>query len=44
MDGLDITDEAVGATTMNIPVGAIQEVGVEQSLLRFLPGWLPRVR
>ena len=33
VDGLDITDEAVGATTMNIPVGAIQEVGVGQSLL-----------
>ena len=33
VDGLDITDEAVGATTMNVPVGSIQEVGVEQSLL-----------
>ena len=33
VDGIDITDEAVGATTMNIPVGAIQQVGVEQSLL-----------
>jgi Carboxypeptidase regulatory-like domain len=33
VDGVDITDEAVGATTMNIPVGAIQQVGVEQSLL-----------
>ena len=33
VDGIDITDEAVGATKMNIPVGAIHEVGVEQSLL-----------
>ncbi len=33
VDGLDITDEAVGATTMNVPVGAIQEVVIEQSLL-----------
>jgi Carboxypeptidase regulatory-like domain len=33
VDGFDITDEAVGATTMNVPVGSVQEVGVEQSLL-----------
>lgn len=33
VDGLEITDEAVGATTMNIPVGAIQQIDVEQSLL-----------
>src|ERR1700687_3984323 len=30
VNGIDMTDEAVGATTMNIPVGAIREVGVEQ--------------
>ena len=29
VDGMDITDETVGATTTNIPVGAIQEVEVE---------------
>jgi hypothetical protein len=33
VDGIDVTDEAVGATTMNIPVGAIHNEGVEQSLL-----------
>lgn len=38
VDGIDITDEAVGATTMNIPVGAIQQVGVEQSLLPLSSG------
>ena len=38
VDGLDITDEAVGATTTNIPVGAIQEVEVEQSLLPLSSG------
>lgn len=37
-DGLDITDEAVGATTMNLPVGAIQEVQVGQSLLPLSSG------
>ena len=26
VDGIDITDETVGATTTNMPVGAIQEV------------------
>ena len=38
LDGIDITDEAVGATTMNVPVGAIQQVGVEQSLLPLSSG------
>lgn len=38
VDGIDITDEAVGATTMNIPVGAVQQVGVEQSLLPLSSG------
>jgi hypothetical protein len=38
VDGIDITDEAVGATKMNIPVGAIHEVGVEQSLLPLSSG------
>jgi hypothetical protein len=33
VDGIDITDEAAGGPTMNIPVGAIREVGVEQSML-----------
>src|SRR5882672_8466801 len=38
VDGIDITDEAVGATTTNIPVGSIQQVGVEQSLLPLSSG------
>ncbi len=38
LDGIDITDESVGATTTNIPVGAIQQVGVEQSLLPLSSG------
>ncbi len=38
VDGIDVTDEAVGATTTNIPVGAIQQVGVEQSLLPLSSG------
>ncbi len=38
VDGLDITDEAIGATTMNIPVSSIQELGVEQSLLPLSSG------
>ena len=38
VDGIDITDEAVGATKMNLPVGAIHEVGVEQSLLPLSSG------
>jgi Carboxypeptidase regulatory-like domain len=38
VDGLDVTDEAVGATKMNIPVGSIQTVEVEQSLLPFSSG------
>jgi hypothetical protein len=32
VDGLDLTDESVGSTTTNLPVGAIQEVRVSQSL------------
>jgi Carboxypeptidase regulatory-like domain len=38
VDGLDITDEVVGATTRNVPVGAIQEVEVGQSLLPLSSG------
>jgi hypothetical protein len=38
VDGLDITDEAVGASKMNLPVGAIQQVEVEQSLLPLSSG------
>ena len=38
VDGLDITDEVVGATTTNIPVGAIQEIEVGQSLLPLSSG------
>ena len=38
VDGMDVTDEAVGATTTNVPVGAIQEVEVEQSLLPLSSG------
>ena len=33
VDGMDITDETVGATTTNVPVGGVQEVQVSQSLL-----------
>ena len=38
LDGLDITDEVVGATTRNVPVGAVQEVEVGQSLLPLSSG------
>src|SRR4029077_10600473 len=38
VDGIDITDEAMGATTTNVPVGSIQQVGVEQSLLPLSSG------
>ena len=38
VDGLDITDEAVGATTMNVPVGAIQGIEVGQSMLPLSSG------
>ena len=38
VDGMDVTDETVGATTTNLPVGAIQEVGVDQSLLPLSSG------
>jgi Carboxypeptidase regulatory-like domain len=38
VDGLDITDEAVGASKMNLPAGAMQEVEVEQSLLPLSSG------
>jgi hypothetical protein len=37
-DGLDITDETVGTTTLNLPVSAIQQVGVEQSMLPLSSG------
>jgi len=33
VDGIDISDETVGSTTTNLPVGAIQEVRVSQSFL-----------
>jgi hypothetical protein len=32
VDGVDVTDETVGATTTNLPVGAIQELRISQSL------------
>jgi len=38
MDGLDISDEIVGATTQNIPASAIQEFQLAQSLLDFSTG------
>jgi hypothetical protein len=38
VDGLDITDETVGATTTNLPVGGVQEVRVSQSLLPLSSG------
>ena len=38
VDAVDITDETVGATTTNLPVGAIQEVRVSQSLLPLSSG------
>jgi hypothetical protein len=38
VDGLDITDETVGAPTTNLPVGSIQEVRVGQSLLPLSSG------
>src|SRR5579862_2364500 len=33
VDGIDITDETVGATTTAVPVGAVQEMRIAQSLL-----------
>ena len=30
---MDVTDETVGATTTNVPVGGVREVQVSQSLL-----------
>jgi len=33
VDGLDISDENVGTTTQNIPLGAIQEASLQQSSL-----------
>ena len=38
VDGLDITDETVGATTTNLPAGAIEELRVNQSLLPLSSG------
>src|SRR4029077_12781263 len=38
VDGLDITDETVGATTSNLPAGAVQELRVGQSLLPLSSG------
>jgi len=33
VDGIDISDETVGTTTQNIPLGAIQEASLQQSSL-----------
>lgn len=33
VDGLDISDETVGTTTQNVPMGAIQEFQIQQSSL-----------
>lgn len=33
LDGLDISDETVGTTTMNVPLGAIEEASLQQSSL-----------
>src|ERR1700691_1325981 len=33
VDGLDISDETVGTTTQNLPIGAIQESALQQSSL-----------
>jgi hypothetical protein len=33
VDGVDVTDETVGATTTNLPVGGVREVQVSQSML-----------
>jgi hypothetical protein len=38
VDGLDVTDETVGATTTNLPVSAIQELRISQSLLPLSSG------
>ena len=38
VDGVDVTDETVGATTTNLTVGAVQEVRVSQSLLPLSSG------
>ena len=38
VDGMDVTDETVGATTTNLPVGGVQEVQVHQSLLPLSSG------
>ncbi len=38
VDGLDISDETVGGTTRNLPVGAIQELEVGQSLMPLSSG------
>jgi hypothetical protein len=35
VDGVDISDETVGTTTQNIPLGAIQESSLQQSSLDF---------
>ena len=33
VDGIDVSDETVGTTTQNIPLGAIQEFALQQSFL-----------
>ena len=38
VDGMDVTDETVGATTTNLPVSGVQEVQVYQSLLPLSSG------
>ena len=38
VDGVDLSDETVGGTTQNLPLGAIQEGSLEQSLLDLSTG------
>jgi hypothetical protein len=38
LDGVDISDEIAGATTQNVPAGAIQEFQIEQSFLNLSTG------
>jgi len=38
VDGVDVSDETMGATTQNVPVSSIQELRVDQSLLPLSSG------